>query len=215
MGLEFFKGNLIAYGGCNMNIKCFSNLGEMNINDPCPENCSGNGHCKNKQGCVCNPNFILNDCSQKAICEDNCNSNGSCGSNLKCNCFPGWGSETCSSLIACPKNCTSIEAGVCQEDKTCKCNKNFSGKDCSVNENDKNTDPLEALMKQNDKTIANQAKEMKENLGIKVEAKDIQCKNNCSGHGRCDKMLKTCDCDVLFFFIFKLYFIFYKLFEFI
>jgi len=197
--MDFFKGSLVTYGGCEMNIKCFSSVNEMNLGDPCPNNCSGNGYCKNKIGCVCKPNFILNDCSNKAICEDNCNNNGLCGTNLKCNCYPGWGSNSCSNLISCPKNCTSIDAGVCQTDKSCKCNPGFQGLDCATNLKAKKVDPIAQLIANNDKDNAKQQKD----LGIKVTAKKIQCLNNCTNHGTCDTLLVKCDCDVRKFFLFS------------
>lgn len=201
LSMDFFKGSLVTYGGCEMNVKCYSSVNEMNLGNPCPNNCSGNGHCENKVGCVCKPNFILNDCSHKAICQDNCNDNGSCGSNLRCNCYPGWGSSTCDSMINCPKNCTSIENGVCQSDNSCKCNKNYSGKDCGVNTSANKLDPISQIIANNDNALNKQITDMQKNLGIKVQAKKITCKNNCSNHGQCNTLIEECECDVYIFYL--------------
>jgi hypothetical protein len=208
--MEFFKGSLVAFGGCEMNKKCFSAINQINLGNPCPDNCSGKGKCENKIGCVCNPNFILNDCSNKAICEENCNNNGICGSNLKCDCYPGWGTKTCSNIINCAKNCTSIESGICQADSSCKCNKGFRGKDCSINDNIKNIDPIAQLISKNNKANSKQAENMRKNLGIEVKSKKFECKNNCTStnQGICNTLLKKCECNVIINFFILLYYIF-------
>jgi hypothetical protein len=180
-----------------MNKKCFSFLNQINLGNPCPEYCSGNGSCENKIGCKCKPNFILNDCSNRAICDENCNNNGICGSNLKCNCFPGWGGKTCSNIINCAKNCTSIDSGVCQSDTSCKCNTGFGGIDCSINDNIKKIDPIAQLIAKNDLANKKQAENIKKNLDIDLKAKKIECKNNCTNHGTCELLLKKCKCYVI------------------
>ena len=140
--MVFFRGSLIGFGGCKMMEKCFNDLFILNLNNPCPNSCSGNGECKDKIGCVCKKNFISNDCSMKKKCKEDCNRNGICLNNGKCGCFSGWSGITCDYLINCPKNCTAKDNGFCELNGKCKCNIGYSGEDCSENTTNKNPNPL-------------------------------------------------------------------------
>lgn len=196
--MEFFRGGLVGFGGCDMNKECFNDLYVLKINDMCPNSCSGNGQCRSKFGCECKNDFIQHDCSLKIKCKDDCNKNGICKSNAKCDCFPGWKDLTCGIVVNCPKNCTSTESGVCQLDGTCKCNKGYLGKECSNNTNLLNVDPIEGLINLNNKNINKKNDELKSSYNTTIEISPSSCKNDCSGHGECNLLLKSCTCKVKF-----------------
>jgi len=199
--MRFFRGALVSFGGCEMQKKCFSDINILNIENACPDDCSGNGFCKSKSGCQCNNDFILHDCSIRIKCKEDCNKNGLCKSNAKCSCFSGWTGDTCSSIINCPKNCTNPANGFCQLDGKCNCNKGFIGNDCGNNTNIKNIDPIMGLINSNENFLNEKNKMLNEEFDTKVKIKINSCLNDCSGHGECNLILKKCLCKVKIFFL--------------
>ena len=171
----------------------------MNIDDLCPNECSGNGRCKEKLGCVCNQGFTNNDCSLKLKCKDDCNNNGVCQNAAKCSCFNGWTGMTCNTNIPCPNNCTSTENGICQNNATCKCFYGWSGNDCSESVIIGKEDNLENLEDPFKSLISIKTVMRKDNNtegDEENDESDFKCENDCSDHGRCDKKKKKCICDV-------------------
>lgn len=196
INLQFFRGAIITFGGCEMNKKCYNDINVLNIIEACPNDCSANGNCKSKIGCECNNDFILHDCSLKIKCKEDCNKNGLCKSNAKCSCFSGWTGETCSSIINCPKNCTSSMNGICMMDGNCDCRIGFLGKDCSNNTNIINIDPLLNLINSNDKSIEKQNDILTSQFNSSIVIQEARCLNDCSGNGTCNLILKKCECKV-------------------
>lgn len=194
--MQFFRGSLVAFGGCEMHKKCFNDLNILNIEQPCPNDCSGNGSCKSKLGCQCLNDFILQDCSMKIKCKEDCNKNGFCKSNAKCSCFGGWTGDNCATIVNCPRNCTSYDNGVCQLDGHCKCNSGYLGNDCGNSTN--SISPLMNLINSNDRQIneANKGLHGTNNDNADQNLKE-NCPNNCSGNGDCNAVLKKCDCKVI------------------
>ena len=157
--------------------KCFPGFEGKNCSADvrCGSTCSGHGKCANTK-CACDEGFTGSDCSKKA-CPENCNNHGECDSLLgKCKCHPGFIGELCGTAVRCLNNCS--KSGVCvldtesanglpDFDGICKCNKGFSGADCS---------------------------EMQCPLGVANPfAKDEE---ECSGelHGRCNSKTGKCSC---------------------
>ena len=181
-----------------MHKKCFNDINILNLEEPCPNGCTGNGSCKSKVGCRCFNDFILHDCSLKIKCKEDCNKNGFCKSNGKCACFSGWSGETCAGIVNCPKNCTSQENGNCEFDGTCKCNEGFLGNDCFNNTNIVN--PLMNLINSNNRQILELNKEIFGDSNKTINDEKEKCPNNCSGNGECNVILKECDCKVFIFY---------------
>jgi hypothetical protein len=102
----------------------------MNINDICPNKCSGKGVCKKEIGCACNLGFTEHDCSTKTKCIKDCSNHGICHNNAKCGCFPGFTGPYYDVNLNCPKNCTSLDNGICSNNGTCICRPGFSGPSC-------------------------------------------------------------------------------------
>jgi hypothetical protein len=170
--------------------ECFNNVFVMNVNEMCPNKCSGNGDCKDIIGCACKPGYITHDCSMTIRCRDECNKHGTCLNTAKCSCFNGWSGETCADVIPCPGNCTSIENGLCQADKTCKCNEGYSGADCSVDNEGDAEDPFNALLNLQALEISEEQAEL-----LKEE---YHCLDGCSDNGLCDQVNKKCVCFVYY-----------------
>lgn len=121
----------MAFGGCELAKNCTNNLLSLNVDEICPNDCSGNGSCLENIGCICKTGYISNDCSISIKCKNDCSKKGICHNNGKCGCFPGWFGSACESKINCPKNCTSFDNGVCLENGKCLCKQGFEGVDCS------------------------------------------------------------------------------------
>mmetsp|Transcript_31973 Transcript_31973/g.76650 ORF Transcript_31973/g.76650 Transcript_31973/m.76650 type:complete len:677 (+) Transcript_31973:36-2066(+) len=60
----FRGGDLVIFGGCEMGTRCYSDTVMLQTQDPCPDNCSGQGSCESGTYCVCNNGFGSHDCSQ-------------------------------------------------------------------------------------------------------------------------------------------------------
>jgi len=195
--MDFMRGHLYTFGGCEMYVQCFKNVMIMNINDICPNKCSTRGDCKELIGCLCNPGFTGHDCSRQIKCKEDCNNNGICHNNAKCGCYPGWSGIVCNTMIGCPRNCTDSANGICQQDSTCKCKPGFEGLDCS----DFTTIGNDAVVKDPFKLLTSiKGNEIKQDL-VKsnfTESKLISCQNNCSNHGTCNNMTGICICEVLY-----------------
>lgn len=131
--LNFFRGNLVIFGGCDMYIECYSDIYVMNITNKCPFNCSNNGICNEKVGCVCNEGFFGGDCGKKVKCLNDCGGNGICGTNGICRCDKGFKGKGCEINVHCVNNCTDENHGICDyENELCVCKEGFSGIDCSA-----------------------------------------------------------------------------------
>ncbi len=126
----FFRGHIYSFGGCQLHQTCYNDVFIMNINDVCPNKCSGKGVCKKEIGCACNLGFTEHDCSAKTKCIKDCSNHGICHNNAKCGCFPGFTGPYCDVNLNCPKNCTSLDNGVCSNNGTCICRPGFSGPSC-------------------------------------------------------------------------------------
>ena len=101
------------------------------------KDCSSNGKCDIKKGCVCNKNFGGDKCEIpiKAACDgvkDFCKNSGTCDPVKGCVCSKTWGGKDCSKQISpclndanyCGKN------GKCQKYGGCSCKVGFSGDKC-------------------------------------------------------------------------------------
>ena len=146
----------MIFAGCDMYRKCFNDIYIMNVNDPCPLNCSNQGSCKPGLGCVCKPPFIKNDCSLKIQCHQDCTGHGQCNSNGKCGCFAGWSGIVCDAPVNCLHNCTSEMNGICQTDATCKCNPGYSGAYCQEKAGQKDNDLLKSIINKNQNQLNKQ-----------------------------------------------------------
>jgi len=89
----------------------------------CPENCNGNGLCKNGT-CVCQPAFAGASCATKS-CKNCSKDHGVCFDGT-CTCRAGYGGLGCHGKV-CPMNCSG--RGSC-EDGMCVCPKGWAGKAC-------------------------------------------------------------------------------------
>jgi hypothetical protein len=189
--LIFYRGHLIAFGGCEMYKQCFDNTFIMNINDICPNKCSNKGECKEteKIGCVCNQGYTDHDCSLIIKCKEDCSKNGLCHNNGKCGCYPGWNGVICHTLIPCPNNCTDADHGICQKDSSCLCKSGFNGTDCSNILSNVTITPFREVADMQIKNL-----KIERNTTNNVT---FRCPNDCSNHGKCDTVNKKCDCDVL------------------
>lgn len=64
-------------------------------------------------------------------CPLDCSHRGECDYfTLECRCDQGYYGDACQ-YQNCPNNCTSIEQGVCEQEKFCSCKEGFHGIDCS------------------------------------------------------------------------------------
>ena len=128
---NFYRGNLIIFGGCEFDKKCFNDIYKMNITYICPNNCNNNGYCNEKIGCICYNNFYESDCSKKVICGNDCNNRGKCLLNGNCKCEHFYTGKNCEINLGCEKNCTSEKNGICDMKKNiCICNEGFEGEYC-------------------------------------------------------------------------------------
>ena len=128
---NFYRGNLIIFGGCELDKKCFNDIYKMNITNLCPNNCNYNGFCNKKIGCICYESFFESDCSKKVICQNDCNKRGKCLLNGKCDCNKFYTGKNCEINLGCIKNCTSEKNGFCNMEKNiCICNQGFEGEYC-------------------------------------------------------------------------------------
>mmetsp|Transcript_43552 Transcript_43552/g.94900 ORF Transcript_43552/g.94900 Transcript_43552/m.94900 type:complete len:670 (+) Transcript_43552:115-2124(+) len=60
----FRGGDLVVFGGCEMGTKCYSDTLLLQTQDPCPDDCTGQGLCESGMYCLCNNGFGSHDCSQ-------------------------------------------------------------------------------------------------------------------------------------------------------
>lgn len=168
--LNYFRGNLVIYGGCDVYTECYSDIYVMNITNKCPFNCSNNGICNEKVGCVCKEGFFGADCGKKVKCLNDCGGNGICGINGICRCNNGFKGKGCEINVHCINNCTDENHGVCDyENEQCVCKEGFSGEDCNIL-NIMQQESGAILIEVNKKTT-NKMKRVNDNEG-KEEGKD-------------------------------------------
>ena len=130
--IEFIGGLLYVFGGRYLMEDCLSDFWEYETDQPCPDDCSGNGDCKDF-GCDCFSGFSGSSCAVKTVCRMNCNSHGTC-EDFACICYPGYYGSYCQGLVGCPNNCTSGLQGVCQDSSECRCYEGYTGEDCALKE---------------------------------------------------------------------------------
>lgn len=97
----YLDKKIILFGGCELSNKCYNDLMQMDIEEPCPNNCGENenkGICK-KEGCFCLSPFTGIGCEIKMHCKNNCNSQGVCRSNGKCHCNEGFTGDFCENKV--------------------------------------------------------------------------------------------------------------------
>jgi len=225
--LVFYRGNIISFGGCQLSKNCTNDLFTLNVDEICPNDCSGNGSCLENIGCICKTGFVTNDCSISIKCKKDCNKNGICHNNGKCGCFAGWFGSACESSINCQKNCTSFDNGICQADGKCLCKEGFEGEDCAnyiiirkkadffsgehldllskISFNEIKSKEINGKML--NKTIVNSfsKKEKNAELNAKFSKNNTRpARDKCSNHGIYDEKKGKCFCDVIKFLFFYL-----------
>ena len=128
--LGFVRGNLVLFGGCDINQKSVGKTHMMNIDNICPGECSLRGKCS-VFGCICLDGFYGNHCEHKMRCRDDCNGHGRCMSSGICECEDWFTGINCEINLRCKRNCTNELHGVCDEEKgRCVCKEGFKGDDC-------------------------------------------------------------------------------------
>jgi len=85
-GFPVYEYNLGCFDDDSIAPACFS---------ACPNNCSSHGTCENGF-CVCDNNYVGNDCSQLRGCPNDCSGHGTCQSNGVCTCDSGYVGTSCS-----------------------------------------------------------------------------------------------------------------------
>ena len=129
---SFIGGILYFFGGRYLMEKCYNDFWQLETDEPCPDDCSGNGNCTTI-GCNCSSGFTGSSCAIVSVCRLNCNYHGSCEEN-ECICYPGFYGSYCQGLVQCPNNCTSGLQGTCLDSGQCSCFIGYTGDDCSLKE---------------------------------------------------------------------------------
>ncbi|EGC31797.1 hypothetical protein DICPUDRAFT_39367 [Dictyostelium purpureum] len=191
---------LVVIKNDNQTKKVFAVFENNRLNNKqCPNDCVGSPSgdiCDLSTGtcCICNTNYIQDDCSELYIpCPNDCSSHGKCDTNTGiCKCDANYIHNDCSELyIPCPNDCSSH--GQCNTNTgICKCNTNYIQDDCSElyipcpnncsSHGQCNTNT--GICQCNTNYIQDDCSELY-----------IPCPNDCSSHGQCNTNTGLCKCD--------------------
>ncbi|XP_053714235.1 teneurin-3-like isoform X3 [Synchiropus splendidus] len=92
--------------------------------------CGGHGICI-MGACICNTGYQGDNCEEVDCIDPGCSAHGIC-IHGQCHCQPGWGGSSCEIAKAmCPDQCSGHGTHD-PETITCKCDRNWTGPDCSL-----------------------------------------------------------------------------------
>eukprot|EP01135_Chromosphaera_perkinsii_P006941 Nk52_evm29s628 gene=Nk52_evmTU29s628 len=168
--------------------------------------CSGNGNCDGRKGCICKAGWSGPSCAHK-VCPkggallakgQDCSGNGQCSAGV-CKCKSGYYGLACE-FKSCQLASRMFDPvcsgnGKCKKDGTCKCNNGYSGKYCALKACQ--TDIHQQACYGNGKCIGENKCECKEGYG----GSDCKCPSTtkdeyCSGAGKCEWLFgHHCKCN--------------------
>mmetsp|Transcript_4117 Transcript_4117/g.7543 ORF Transcript_4117/g.7543 Transcript_4117/m.7543 type:complete len:590 (+) Transcript_4117:56-1825(+) len=127
----FVGAQMFVFGGCQVS-ECFNDVGVLETDEPCPDECGGHGRCVDNLYCQCTePGFNGHDCLQPLACHEDCGLHGACGQDGRCVCSGGWTGLACASPPGCPGAPLPCSGrGECLPEGTCRCQAGAAGIDC-------------------------------------------------------------------------------------
>eukprot|EP00743_Colponemidia_sp_Colp-15_P001825 GILK01001990.1.p1 GENE.GILK01001990.1~~GILK01001990.1.p1 ORF type:complete len:393 (+),score=52.27 GILK01001990.1:38-1180(+) len=178
-------------------------------NRTCDVPCLNGGKCSGSGVCSCPSGFKGDQCQYK-LCPRDCNHRGTCDASAGiCKCGDRFFGDACE-LILCFDSCSNH--GVCNHSNgQCQCDNGYFGSKCQLRRCDAECIkyggtcdyttgvcsgakyPSESSPESVPKSIA--GTNALNDVAEAVRKLDQVCRNDCSGHGRCNSHTRSCECE--------------------